>query len=114
AFRVGRAFELRPVDAGLAGETEQSSRRLAGCIQRDVDVRTETFAALLGLGEGYAWHPYGKAPRRREGLRVFDVGRDAAFRQAVAYASRECARKIIDRVDRQFFHADFDQQGLGA
>ena len=111
ALRIGRAFELRDIEPVLLRKTFQRGRRFAFRIERDIEIGTEAFAALFGLFGRDLRQQHREASRRVQRFRVAAFDRDAAFLEACQYAIEQRLRKFGQRLDRQLFGADFDQQG---
>jgi len=58
-------------------------------------------------------HMYSQAPRRGIGPGLVQRGVDAALEQTIADAAQECGGEFIERLGRQFFSTQFDQQRSG-
>ena len=112
ALVVAGLLQRRPVDAGLGRETLQRLGRLAVGVERDVEVGAEHFGGLLRLLAGDARQQHREAARRVQRFGVVALERDAALHQAVDHAVEERLRQRRQRLDRQFFGAQFDQRGF--
>lgn len=111
ALRIAGTLQLVDRDAVLRGEAGERRRRRTVCIEADVEVRAEHFGLLRRLPGGDARNQYRESPRRTERLRLRGIERDAAAREAVDDAARERASEFVERLRRQLFGAEFDQQG---
>ena len=114
ALRIGGLFQLRPVDPGLGGEALQRLGRLAVGVQRDVEVGAEHFGLLFRLFDRHAWQQHGESARRVQRLGIAAVDGDATLVQRGDHAVEEGLRQARQRLDRQLFGAEFDQQRLHA
>lgn len=110
ALVVGGARQLRPLDAGLLRETLQRARRLTVGVERDVDVRPEHFRRLLGLFAADCGQQHRQASRCVERLGVAALDGNAAAHEAIDDAIEQRLRQAGERLHRQFFGAQFDQQ----
>ncbi len=111
ALGVAGAFQRGPVDAGLGGETGQRLGRLTSRIQRDVEIRPQHFRALLRLLGGHARQQHRQATRGGQRFGIATGDGNAALFQAAQHAIEEGLRQTRQRLDRQLFGAQFDQQG---
>jgi hypothetical protein len=110
ALGVGRAFQRGPFHAGLLREALQRARRLAVRVERDVEIRTEHFAALFVLFDSDTGQQHGEATRRIQRLGFTAIERDPAPGEPVDHVVEERLRQSGQRLDRQFLGAEFDQQ----
>ena len=111
ALVVGGLFQRGPVDAGLGREAFQRPGRLAFGIERDVEVRPQHFAALLGLLHGHAGQQHGEAARGVERLRVVAPAGDAALVERGDHAVEKGLGQTRQGLDREFLGTEFDQKG---
>jgi hypothetical protein len=111
ALVVGGLLQRGPVDAGLRREAFQRPGRLAVGVERDVEIRAEDFAALLGLLHGHAGQAHGEAARGVQRLGAVAVEGDAAFLEAGDHAVEKGLGQARQGLDREFLGTEFDQKG---
>ncbi len=112
ALGIGGALQRGPVDPGLGGEALQRLGRLTLGIQRDVQVRAQHFAVLFRLLNSHAGQQHGQAARGRQRLGIATFDGHATLGQAVDDAIEEGLGQARQRLDRQFFGTQFNQQRL--
>ncbi|MNI33186.1 hypothetical protein D3C73_871210 [compost metagenome] len=108
---VGGLLQRGPVDPGLGRETLQRLGRLAFGVQRDVQVRAQHFAVLFRLFQANARQQHGQAARGRQRACIAQLQFDAALAQAIDNTVEESLGQARQRLDRQLFGAQFNQQG---
>ena len=114
ALGIGRLLQRVTGNTRLGGEAFERTRRFACCIQRDVEVRTQYFAALFGLLVGHLREQYRKTSRRIQRLRIAALDGHAAPLQRSDHAIEKRLGQAGQRLDRQFLGAEFDQEWLHA
>src|SRR3546814_6220891 len=89
------------------------ARGLAVGVEGDVEVGAEDFGRLLGLLDGDGRQQHRQSARRIERLRFAALDRDAALAERVDHAVEQRLCQPGQRLDRQLFGAEFDEQGCG-
>ena len=110
ALGVARALQVFDSDAAFCGESAQRRHRRSGCVQSDVQIRTEHFGFLRWLHGRNIGHDGGESTRRIVYFCASSIDSDTALGQPFAKASYECCRQLVQCLGRQFLGADFDQQ----
>ena len=110
ALGIGGARKLGPLQPGLGGEAGQRLGRVAVGIQTDVQIRAEHFGMLFRLLCRHARQQHGQTTRGRQRLGITTLNGHTTLFQPGDDAIKESLRQARQRLDRQFFHAQFDQQ----
>ena len=103
-------LQLLDSDAAAVRETDQGLGRRAAGIERGIRSRATAFEFLFGLLQGDVFDPDREPARRMQRPHRMRGVRDAALAQAGSNAIAERVREFIQRLRRQFFGAEFDQQ----
>ena len=112
ALAVGGAFQRLPVDPRFRSEAFQRLGRRTVRVQRDVEIRAQYFGLLLGLFHIHGRQQHRQTARRVQRLGIATLEADAALLQCGDHAIEEGLRQAGQRLDRQLFGAEFDQQGF--
>ena len=110
ALCVAGFFQRVPCNAGLCSEAFQRARRRAVGIECDVEIGAEHFTALFGLFSSYARQQHRKTARRIQRFRIATLNGNATFFQRSDHAVEKGLRQAGQRLDRQFFGAEFNQE----